>query len=339
MIDEKPASHHDIRKAATGRKLITDMHPCHIRETFDSMIDTLHAALGANITLSVHAQPGLPQIYADPHLLETVLLNLTVNAREAMPGGGELNMSAQVSEVDSEHVTAHAEARPGRFIRLAVADTGCGISPETLEGIFEPTFTTKAGGQGAGLGLAAVQSIVKQHRGWIETQSELGKGTIFRIYIPVLENAKAPARSRQAAKTAAPPAPVNPAHETILVVEDEPDLRDLVTQLLESRGYKTVSAGTGAQALEQWARHKNNIQLVLTDMVMPDGMTGHALAEEILAQAPDLPIIYTSGHTRGSEPLNGSHIDPEHFLAKPYRPAQLFEIVHRCLHRTVGQAA
>jgi len=339
MIDEKPASHHDIWKTATGRKPITDMHPCHIRETFDSMIDTLHGALGSNITLSVHAQPGLPQIYGDPHQLETVLLNLAVNAREAMPGGGELNLSAQVSELDSEQGTAHADARPGRFIRLAVADTGCGISAETLPRIFEPTFTTKPGGQGAGLGLAAVQSIVKQHRGWIETQSELGKGTIFRIYVPVLENAKAPARSCHAAKAAVQPVPINPAHETILVVEDEPDLRDLVTQLLESRGYKTVSAGTGAQALEQWALHKNNIQLVLTDMVMPDGMTGHALAEQLLAQAPDLPIIYTSGHTRGSEPLNAGHIDAEQFLGKPYRPAQLFEIVYRCLHRTVGQAA
>ena len=335
--------HEETRKnlSVEHREQLTDMCPCQIREAFDSIADTLSRALGSEVTLSIHAQPGLPQIYADAAMMETALMNLAVNARDAMPGGGELTLSAHTVELDAAHTAAHREARPGRFLRVAVCDTGCGMSAETLPQIFEPSFTTKPSGQGAGLGLSTVHGIVKQHRGWIEAQSELGKGTIFRIYIPVIDN-HTPATAPRHVAPPSHPAPLKKANETILVVEDEPDLRELVTQLLQSRGYKIIAAGTGAQALEQWARHKDQIQLVLTDMVMPDGMTGRKLAERLLAQSPQLPIIYTSGYTPGTNRLDVGHIDPEHFLGKPYRPAELFEIVRRCLtvtRPTIEQAA
>jgi CheY-like chemotaxis protein len=335
--------HNDIRKTLSvePHKPITDMCPCQIREAFDSMAETLSRALGPDVVLSIHAQPGLPQVYADASMIETLLMNLAVNARDAMPEGGQLNLSAQAVELDAPQAAAHRQARPGRFICITICDTGCGMSAETLPQIFEPSFTTKTAGQGAGLGLSTVQGIVKQHRGWIETQSELGKGSIFRIYIPVIDNQQPAAQPRDIPLPAAS-APLKKPSETILVVEDEPDLRELVTQLLQSRGYKTVSAGTGAQALEQWARHKDQIQLVLTDMIMPDGMTGRNLAERLLAQAPQLPIIYTSGYSPGTNRLDVGHIDPDHFLGKPYRPADLFEIVRRCLtvaRPTIEQAA
>src|ERR1700761_1230744 len=241
MIEKKSAHRHSESKNSAEKKgraaALAEMHACNIRETFDSMVDTLNRALGSNITLTVHTAPGLPEVNADPHMLETLLYNLAVNAKEAMPGGGELNLSAQVSEQDSDEAAQHANARPGRFVRLAVADTGCGISAETLPHIFDTSFTTKSSGQKSGLGLAAVRKIVKVHKGWIETHSELGKGTVFRIYLPALETAK-PAKKQRAAETPTSPPAVEPQRsgETILIVEDDPDLRDLVTQLLETRG-------------------------------------------------------------------------------------------------------
>jgi CheY-like chemotaxis protein len=310
-----------------GRQPMTDMHPCQIRETFDSITDTLSRSLGSNVTLNIHAQPGLPPVYADSAMMETMLMNLALDARDAMPEGGQLTLSAQAVELDARQTSAHGDARPGHFIRLAISNTGGGA---------------KSPGQEAKLGLAAVHSIVKQHQGWIETQTKPGRETTFRIYLPVFAHEKTPTRTPSTAKLAPEPAPLKKPTETILVVEDEPDLRELVTQLLQSRGYKTVAASSGTDALEQWERHKNQIQLVLTDLILPDGMTGRKLAEQLLADSPQLPIIYTSGYTPGSDRLKIGHIDPDYFLGKPYRPADLFEIIRRCLHRThpaVGQAA
>jgi len=321
------------------RKQITDVRPCQMREPFDAMAEMLPRALGPEIDLRIKIEAGLPQVYADTSMLETMLLNLAVNARDAMAEGGKLTISAQFAEVDARRSAANAEARPGRFVCVTVADTGCGIGPQVMPHIFEPFFTTKPVGEGTGLGLATVYGIVKQHRGWIEVESALGKGTTFRIYIPVFDNEKSDAKPLAPAPSPVEPKPLKKAAETILVVEDEPDLRDLVIQLLQSRGYKIVAASTGAQALEKWTEHKGQFHLLLTDMVMPDGMTGRKLAERILADSPDLPVIYTSGYSPGSHRNGVDQIDPERFLAKPYRPAELFEIVQRFLRPTPGAVA
>ena len=329
-----------VRQLLTfSRKQITDVRPCQIREAFATMADMLPRVIGPQVALKIDAQPGLPQVYADASMMETMLMNLAVNARDAMPNGGKLALFAQSVELDAQAVAGNAEARAGRFIRITVSDNGCGIPPETLPRIFEPFFTTKPVGQGTGLGLATVYGIVKQHHGWIEIHSELGKGTSFEIFIPVFEHEKAQTAPPQS--TPPPPAePVRKACETILVVEDEPDLRDLVIQLLQSRGYNIISACSGSQALEKWALHKDEIQLVLTDMIMPDGVTGRKLAQRLLAEEPDLPIIYTSGYSPSSNRQDVDHIDPEHFLGKPYRPSELFDIIHRCLNpEKIDQAA
>jgi CheY-like chemotaxis protein len=291
------------------------MHPWQIRETFDFMADLLPRTLGSKVVLSIHAQPALPQIYADPSMLETMLINLSVSACNAMPEGGKLTLSAEMVELDAKRAAKHLEGRPGRFLRISVADEAA-----------------RPGGKASSL--AHVQEIVREHLGWIERASESDKGTHVDVYLPSMEARKEHAQARPA--TAAKPVQGGVAKnrgEMILVVEDEPDLCELITQLLQSRGYKTVAASSGKSALEQWAIHKDEIQLLLTDMVMPDGMTGRKLAETLQADSPNLAVIYTSGHSQNSEQLEIAHIDPQFFLGKPYRPAQLFDIVERCFHR------
>ncbi|HWD18023.1 MAG TPA: response regulator [Verrucomicrobiae bacterium] len=347
LLEEKPADSSDakplqsicaaadrasrlVRQLLTfSRKQITDIRPCQIREAFNSMEDMLPRVIGPQVILNINAQPGLPQIYADASMMETMLMNLAVNARDAMPEGGRLMLTALAVTLEAKDLAAHSEARRGRFVRISVADTGTGIPPEALPRIFEPFFTTKPVGQGTGLGLATVYGIVKQHRGWIDLETAVGKGTTFNIFIPVFESEPA---ETAPIRNAPEPKPLKKPSETILVVEDEPDLRDLVIQLLQSRGYRILAASSGKQALEQWAQHKDEIQLVLTDMVMPDGLTGRKLAEQLLQESPHLPIIYTSGYSPGTNRPDVDQIDPNSFLGKPYRPAELFEIIHRFLN-------
>jgi CheY-like chemotaxis protein len=267
-------------------------------------------------------------------MLETVLMNLAVNARDAMPEGGRITVSAEAVEIGPEAARATPEMREGRFVRLSVRDTGCGISPEILPRIFEPFFTTKPVGRGTGLGLATVYGITRQHHGWVEVQSKINEGTTFHVLLPAISSGKQ-------THTAAPPKPLasEGGGETILVVEDEPDLRDLVTQVLESRGYKVISAGSGSEALETWAKRSGNIHLLLTDMVMPDGLTGRKLAERLTSEDPRLRVIFTSGYSAGMPGTELANVEESHFLAKPYRPATLLEVVRRCLDQPVTALA
>ena len=185
-----------------------------------------------------------------------------------------MKVFADTVEIGADAARANPEMRPGRFVRLTVADTGCGIAPEVLPRIFEPFFTTKPVGKGTGLGLAAVYGIARQHHGWVEVQSKVNEGATFHVLIPAIASVKP-------AQNPAPPKPGGSTGggETILVVEDDPDLRDLVSQILESCGYKVVSAGSGAEALETWAKCRADIHLLLTDMMLPDGFSGRNLAE------------------------------------------------------------
>ena len=322
-----------VRQLLTfSRKQISDIRPCQIGESLGTVVEMLPRAIGPQVAVRLETLPGLPQIEADAAMLENLVMNLAINSRDAMPEGGHLTIRAEAVTLDAATAARNPESRAGRFVKLSVTDTGCGIKPEALPHIFEPFFTTKPIGQGTGLGLATVYGIAKQHKGWVEVESELGRGTTFKVFFPAFEKPAEPATST-ITKTASP---AKAGNETIMVVEDEPDLRDLVVQLLQARGYKIVSAASGVQALEQWAKHKQNIQLVLTDMIMPDGLTGRKLAEQLLAESPHLPIIYTSGCSLGSAGVEMEEVDTEHFLAKPYRPAELFEIVQRNLDRYRG---
>jgi CheY-like chemotaxis protein len=264
-------------------------------------------------------------VEADAGMMEQVLLNLAVNARDAMPKGGRLGVRISIMDVNEAHVQHQPEARVGRFVCVSKTDTGCGIPPENLQRIFEPFFTTKEVGKGTGLGLATVYGIVKQHQGWIEVDSTVGKGTTFRIYIPHAgsEHVETEKPTKQT--------PIRGGGETVLLVEDERPVRELASRVLQKYGYKILQAANGIEALKIWNQHKDEIALLFTDLVMPDNMNGRELAEKLWIEQPRLKVIFTSGY---STDIVGKdfRLEPElNYLQKPYQPETLALVVRRCL--------
>jgi two-component system, cell cycle sensor histidine kinase and response regulator CckA len=311
------------------RQQAAELRPTDMGTILAATAAKLPRVLTPETKLDVHATPGLPAVGADAGMMENLLTNLALNARDAMPEGGQLSITAELVTFGPSEVSFKPHARTGQFVRLSVRDTGTGIPPEILPRIFEPFFTTKPVGEGAGLGLAAVYGIVKQHHGWLEVQSQVNQGTTFHIFLPVW--AEDPSSQDS---PAAEPAHAAGGRETILVVDDEPDLRDLVSQVLETDGYRVLSAGSGAEALDQWAKRCGVIHLLLTDMVMPDGLTGRKLADRLQREDPRLRVIYTSGYTAGQPGTELANVEERNFLAKPYRPNTLLRIVRECLDYT-----
>jgi two-component system cell cycle sensor histidine kinase/response regulator CckA len=245
--------------------------------------------IGEDIELIASLHPSLVPVKADPGQVEQVLMNLAVNARDAMPHGGKLMMETCNVEPD-ERMTRDLELAPGRYVMLRVTDSGHGMNAGTLSHIFEPFFTTKPMGKGTGLGLATVYGIVKQSGGSIEVESEVDRGTTFRIYLPAVEGAtRKQAEPRAGEKVAG-------GTETILIAEDEPDLRELARIFLEGYGYKVLEAASAEQAIQTAALFAGPIDLLLTDVIMP-GMSGAQLAENILSQRPQTRIVYMTGYT------------------------------------------
>jgi two-component system cell cycle sensor histidine kinase/response regulator CckA len=320
------------RAAALTRQLLTfsrrqliQPRKLDMNKIVNNMTDLLGRLLGEDVALQLDYCLSPAMVEADVGMMEQVLLNLAVNARDAMPKGGQLTVSIAIVDLDEAHVQHHPEARVGRFVCVSNADAGCGIPPENLQRIFEPFFTTKEVGKGTGLGLATVYGIVKQHQGWVEVESTVGKGTTFRIYIPYVGLAQADAERPTTQVT------VRGGSETILLVEDEKPVRELVSRVLQKYGYRIVQAGSGAEAIEVWNRHKDEISLLFTDLVMPDNMNGRELAEKLRAQHPGLKVIFTSGY---SADIVGKDfkLEPElNFLQKPYHPQTLALTVRRCL--------
>jgi CheY-like chemotaxis protein len=226
--------------------------------------------------------------------------------------------------IDEAYTKAHPEARPGHFVCLTVSDTGCGRDPKTMERIFEPFFSTKEVGKGTGLGLATVYGIVKQHQGWIEVNSQVGVGATFQIFFP---SASRPVDAAVQPQDEA----VSPrGRETILVVEDEPVVRDFVCEVLKGLDYSVVEAGCGAEALRAWDEFDGQIDLLLTDMVMPQGMTGRELVQHLKKRKPELKVVYTSGYSPEALQEDFSQTETV-FLSKPYLPPQLAKIVRTTL--------
>jgi PAS domain S-box-containing protein len=293
----------------------------------DNMSDMLGRLLGEDVTLHLSYSQLPAMVQADGGMMEQVLLNLAVNARDAMPRGGQLTVDVVILDIDEAHVQRHPEARVGRFVCVSKSDTGRGIPPEHLPRIFEPFFTTKEVGKGTGLGLATVYGIVKQHQGWIEVESAVGKGSTFRIYIPYV------GEHRPEMEKPAAPITIRGGTETILLVEDEKPVRELVTRVLERYGYKVLQAATGVEAIEIWRGHKEEIALLLTDLVMPENINGRELAETLWADRADLRVIFSSGY---SADIVGKdfELEPElNYLQKPYQPQTLAVAVRRCLDR------
>jgi PAS domain S-box-containing protein len=293
--------------------------------------DMLQRMVGEDIQIEVELSPDAGLVQADTGHLTQVLMNLAVNARDAMPGGGFLWIETANVELDAAYAAAHPDITPGRYVRVAVRDTGGGIDEKTKPRIFEPFFTTKSPGKGTGLGLSTVYGIVRQAGGTIDVESEPGEGTVFSIYLPRLEEAPA---SGAAERT---PAEVQPGTETILLVEDQQELRRLAALGLRHHGYRILDAGCGDEALVVAGRHEGPIHLLLTDMVMP-GMSGEELAKQLKLLRPEAKVLYMSGYAGDMITVEGQRETDGAFIAKPFTTDTLAAKVRSVLGNGRGQA-
>ncbi|MBA3392268.1 MAG: PAS domain S-box protein [Deltaproteobacteria bacterium] len=291
------------------------------------MTRMLRRVLGEQVELRVDTSAALPAIMADVGMIEQVVINLAVNARDAMPDGGSLAISTGVSTLRETTMMQGLEVRAGTYVKLLVTDTGNGISPEVLPKIFEPFFTTKDIGKGTGLGLSTVYGIVRQHRGGIDVSSQPGQGTTFVVYLPMT----LAATMAETAPSQGTDVPLGT--ETILVVEDEQVLRAGIASFLRRCGYSVLEAASAVAALAVWDKHRDAIALVLTDMVMPAGMTGRDLAARLRRERPQLPILYTSGYAAELATAGEPLVEGENFIEKPYAPSKLAQLIRRTLDR------
>ncbi len=287
----------------------------------------LRRLIGEDIELTTSVDPDLGRVKADQGQIEQVIMNLAVNARDAMPEGGKLTLETANVELGEDYADHHPLVAPGPYVLLAVTDNGMGMDAETQAHIFEPFFTTKEPGKGTGLGLATVYGVIKQSGGYIWVYSELGQGTTFKIYLPRVD---APV---QTAPHSVAPAKSLQGSETILLVEDEESLRTLTLGLLQRHGYAVLAASSGAQALEIARRHQGRIHLLLTDVVMP-GISGRALAEHLLALHPGIKVLYMSGYTKFAISHHGVLEEGPSLLQKPFTRDALLGKMREVLEST-----
>lgn len=308
-----------------SRKQVMQVESVSINQVVENITRMLSRLLPENIQLRSHLDESISQVSGDIGMLEQVIMNLAVNARDAMPEGGNLTLSTSEVEFGPQN-NPLLEASPNtRFICLSVRDTGTGIPAEDLPHIYEPFFTTKEKESGTGLGLATVYGIIKQHSGHVDVESRLGQGTVFRIYLPA-ETADANKLFRQNQFQKAPT-----GSETILIVEDEPSVSKLVDTLLQKFGYRTLLAKDGVEAQKVWRRHSNEIDLLLTDLIMPRGISGGELAKLLQTEKPQLKVIFTSGYSSETHRKNLRLQEGLNFIPKPYMPQDLAQIVRRQL--------
>lgn len=315
------AAHLTRQMLSFSRKQTMSAETVDINASVASMGKLLDRVLGSNIRLSVQAGADLPFLQADPGMLDQVLMNLAVNARDAMPNGGKLVIATSFVALDVLAPGCHPDAHPGNYICLTVTDTGLGMDEATMRRIFDPFFTTKDPGKGTGLGLSTVYGIVKQHQGWIEVQSQLGQGTTFRVWFPCMEMASTRER----------PAPVSSrvrgGGEVILLVDDEDGVRELAKLVLEGLGYAVLDAASGWEAIEIWKKHRDSIRVLLSDFVLPDSLTGFELAQELQRDKASLKVILTSGYS-ADQISQGRGF---RFVQKPYRGDILGRAINECL--------
>ena len=297
-----------------------------LNQAVTNLTQMLRRVLAENIRLEVMLAGRPLFLHADVSMLDQVLMNLTLNARDAMPTGGHLGIETTEVEFDQVAAAQDPQARPGAFVCLSVSDNGGGIPPEILPRIFEPFFTTKPVGKGTGLGLATVYGIVELHHGWIKVASEVGHGTTFKIYLPRLADMTAHKNAEKMLAT-------NPTgNETILLVEDEPALRNSIEKILKQLGYQVLTAPTGGAALTVYQDHREKIHLLLTDMVMPGGLSGKELAECLRQENPRLKVIYMSGYSPDLTDPNLTLQAGVNFLAKPFQIHQLAQTLRARLN-------
>ncbi|NGO39686.1 response regulator [Limisphaera ngatamarikiensis] len=333
---------------AFSRRQWLQPRPTDLAQTLQRLVPALAGQLGDRHAVRFQSPATLPPILADPNGIEQVLLQLLLNARDAAPDGDTIEITTGHVQLDETAAAKNPEARPGSFVWFEVTDHGCGISPDVLPRIFDPFFTTKGLGRATGLGLSTAHGIVKQHEGWIEVRTEPGRGSSFRVYLPVATTSINEPTVAPAATVAAPttvsqtaPAPITPPQgqgPLILFVEDELPVRDLTAELLKRRGFRVLKARDADEAMQVWESCGAVPDILLTDVIMPGTMNGHDLALTLQCLNPDLKVIYTSGY---SPDVVRDALEKQPntlFLPKPYHPRALFDAIERCLRGETGPA-
>jgi len=309
---------------ALSRRQVIQPTPFNLNTLVGDTAKMLRRLLPENIDLITQLDPSLGQAMADAGQIHQVLMNLALNARDAMPTGGKLIMETANLDLDEKYAVTHPDVKPGPCVVLTVTDTGTGIEDSVRQHIFEPFFTTKATGDGTGLGLATAYGIVRQSEGWLWVYSEPGKGTSFKVYLPRVDS---PAPAKQQTP------PIRRPHqgtETVLLVEDQADVRGLAKEVLAGYGYLVLEAGNGAEALEVAARHAGPIHLLLTDVVMP-GMNGGELCSQLVALRPETRVLFMSGYAENVIVHKGILKAGIAYLAKPLLPDELASKVRELL--------
>jgi PAS domain S-box-containing protein len=307
-----------------SRKQVMQFRHLDLNDLLRNEIKMLERLMGEHVQIAFRPQSLIPAIHADNSMVEQIAMNLAVNARDAMPNGGWLSITTSLETIHRAPTPMDPEDRHGNYVCLTFSDTGMGMDTQILTRIFEPFFTTKPVGKGTGLGLSTVFGIVRQHQGWLEVESKPNHGTTFRVYFPA---------SLQAAEKTEPvvDTALRSGRETVLVAEDEEDLRQMVAQVLRIQGYTVLEAACGRDAIEVWDKASGPVDLLLTDMVMPGGIMGSELAERLSEQCPHLKVIYTSGYSPGMAGKDASLLKLPNFLPKPYSIGKLAQFVRACL--------
>jgi PAS domain S-box-containing protein len=314
-----------------SRQQIIEPRTLNLNKVIEDVLDMLQRLIGEDIILNTEFEDNL-FIKADSNQIDQILMNLAVNARDAIHNGGKLTIKTYSYTIHDDEIIGHVESlNPGNYAVIDVTDTGSGMSKDTISRIFEPFFTTKKVGKGTGLGLATVYGIIKQSNGGIEVNSQIGEGTTFRIYFPRIEPVEEEVFEHEKAEiTPIESASVDKQY-TILLVEDQEMVRDLVTEILEDEGFKIITAYNGLNALEVTKEYTDPIDLMLTDVIMPE-MNGRELAKRIEVEKPELKIIFMSGYT-GEEMRNRGVLEPgTNFIQKPFTPDALVDKVREVLN-------
>ena len=317
---------------AFARRQILEPRNIDLNKTVVETLNLLEKVLGSNIEIRANLSPDLAVVRADPVQMEQVVMNLCINARDAMPDGGSLILDTSTVTFDEKFCAMQPLAHPGTYAMLSVTDSGTGMDAATLDRIFEPFFTTKEVGKGTGLGLATIYGIVRQHNGFVQVYSELGLGSTFRVYLPAANVEVDASQSTQA------PQPIRGGNETVLIAEDHEGLRHLAIETLAGLGYDVITANDGEQALAEFQRNRSRINLILLDVVMPK-VSGPEVYERICAEAPGFPVVFATGYSADMSLLKKAQANGLPVLQKPYAPRDLARKVREVLDRYNGKLA
>ena len=309
---------------AFSRRAVMEPKLVDLNNLIGEMEKMLRRLIGEDIVLTTLLAPNLSQVLVDPSQIDQVIMNLIVNSRDAMPQGGQLTIGTSNVEVDDEYARLHPGVAPGKYVKLEITDTGCGMPRDVKDHIFEPFFTTKEAGKGTGLGLATVYGIVKQSGGHIQAYSEPDYGTSFQILLPVADRSAALLSISTATPTQ------DRGTETLLVVEDEEGVRNMVVHVLERQGYQVLKAANGLEAMDICQNYESPIDLLVTDVVMPQ-INGRQLAEILHLQFPSMKVLYMSGYTDDAVIRSGVMQAETNFLQKPFTTVVLARKVREVL--------